>query len=237
VWDRSIDGKTLTFRLWGINNHNFIMRDEETGTWWQQVSGEAIQGPLKGRKLAPVYSDEVSFEIWRGEKPQTRVLRPDARFASQYVPDDWEKGLARLPVVTKIDPADTLKARDLVIGIDIDGRAKAYPFELLAKQHLIIDMIGSEPIAIVLGDDGRSVRAFRRKVGERTLELFAKPQTKPLQLIDAETATVWDFSGRAASGGLVGTQLSKITALKDYWFDWKTYHPQTKVYALGARSQ
>jgi hypothetical protein len=37
----------LNFHLAGINNQNFIMRDEETGTWWQQVSGTAIQGPLK----------------------------------------------------------------------------------------------------------------------------------------------------------------------------------------------
>jgi hypothetical protein len=212
------------------------MRDEETGTWWQQVSGDAIQGPLKGRKLAPVYSDEVSFEIWRNEKPRTRVLRPEARVASQYAPADWEKGLARLPVVAEVDPAEMLKARDLVIGIVIGGHDKAYPFELLEKQRLIIDMIGDEPIAIVLGGDGRSVRAFRRKVGERTIELFAKPETSPLQMIDAETGTVWEFSGRAASGPLAGTQLSKVTALKDYWFDWKTYHPRTKVYALGATS-
>ena len=23
----------------GINNQNFIMRDEQTGSWWQQVTG------------------------------------------------------------------------------------------------------------------------------------------------------------------------------------------------------
>ena len=41
----------LTFHLVGINNQNFVMQDVETGTWWQQVSGEAILGPLKGRRL------------------------------------------------------------------------------------------------------------------------------------------------------------------------------------------
>ena len=61
------------------------MRDDETGSWWQQVTGEAIQGPLKGRRLVPVVHDEVSFGIWRGEHPGGRVLRPDPRFENNIV--------------------------------------------------------------------------------------------------------------------------------------------------------
>jgi hypothetical protein len=38
--------------LAGINNQNFLMRDRETGTWWQQISGRAIFGKLKGASLA-----------------------------------------------------------------------------------------------------------------------------------------------------------------------------------------
>jgi hypothetical protein len=32
---------------------------------------------------------------------------------------------------------------------------------------------------------------------------------------------------------LVGKQLKRIAVLKDYWFDWKLYHPDTSVYTLG----
>ena len=35
----AVDGRRLHFHLAGINNQNFIMQDEETGTWWQQVTG------------------------------------------------------------------------------------------------------------------------------------------------------------------------------------------------------
>jgi len=61
VWRREIDGQRLTFRLAGINNQNFLMRDEETGTYWQQISGAAISGPLKGRQLTLVHSDELTL--------------------------------------------------------------------------------------------------------------------------------------------------------------------------------
>ena len=105
------------------------------------------------------------------------------------------------------------------------------------NEPIILDSIGSESslthLFIVLGDDNKSVRAFERTVDGRKLEFFVKPDTKPIQLTDAETATTWDFTGRAVSGPLAGKQLKKIFVLKDYWFDWKIYNPTTKVYTLG----
>jgi hypothetical protein len=109
----------------------------------------------------------------------------------------------------------------------------------LEKQRLILDSIsnggGATPFFIVLGDDNKSVRAFERTVDGRTLEFFVKADTAPIQLTDAETATTWDFTGKAISGPLAGKQLKKIMVLKDYWFDWKIYNPGTRVYTLGER--
>ena len=56
VWKSTIDDQVLTFRLIGVNNQNFIMEDEQTGTWWQQVTGEAITGPLVGKRLELMFS-------------------------------------------------------------------------------------------------------------------------------------------------------------------------------------
>lgn len=236
MWESEVDGKKLTFHLSGINNQNFIMRDDETGTWWQQVSGEAIHGPLKGKKLTPVYSDELTFAVWKRENRQGRVLKPDERVKQKYEAADWEEQYAKFRVVTPVDPNDKLPPRALIAGLALNGRAVAYPLSALEKQRLIIDNIGSgggvTPIFVVLGDDNKSVRAFERAVDGRTLEFYVKPDTSPIQIID-ETATTWDFSGKAVSGPLAGKQLKKVFALKDYWFDWKIYNPNTKVYTLG----
>jgi hypothetical protein len=56
-----------------------------------------------------------------------------------------------------------------------------------------------------------------------------------LRLIDAETGSEWDFTGKAVSGPLTGKQLQKIVVLNDYWFDWKGYNSNTSVYDLGSR--
>ena len=71
------------------------MRDEETGSWWQQISGEAIQGKLKGQKLENVAMDEISFGVFKRENPNGRVLRPDGEKLESA---DWENEVAKMPV-------------------------------------------------------------------------------------------------------------------------------------------
>jgi hypothetical protein len=221
--------------LWGINNQNFIMRDAQTGSWWQQVTGEAIHGPLKGRRLAPVVHDEISFGIWKAERPGGRVLRPDPRRQDRYESADWEREMKKFPTVTPVDEADPLGPRAMIVGLSLNGRAKAYPFPLLRAQSPVLDTVGGVPIALVVAEDGKSIRVFDRRLDGRTLELLAQPDAPSLRLLDAETGSEWDFSGRAVSGPLSGRELTKVRALKEYWFDWKIYQPATAVYARGPR--
>lgn len=208
------------------------MRDEETGSWWQQISGEAIQGSFKGQKLVPVETDELTYGVWKHENPNGIVLRPDPKILEQqqYAPADWETQVGKMPVTTSAKLNSVLEPRALVVGISINGKAKAYPFSSIEKQAPILDTVGGKDIVVVLADDKRSVRAFERTVGERKLEFLRKPESN--ELVDAETGSTWDFSGRAISGELTGSQLNRVTALKDYWFDWQTYNPETQLYSL-----
>ena len=213
------------------------MRDEETGSWWQQVSGKAIHGPLQGHQLKSVFHDEVSFAIWKGEQPNGRVLRPDEKIVAkdEYEKPDWEARYEKLRVVEGTDVDKRLPPRTLVMGIALNGKSVAYPLSALQKQSPIIDMVGAVPVVVALGEDKRSVRAFERTVDGRTLEFFQKKDDKnpQFQLIDAETGSTWNFEGKATSGPLAGRQLKKVFVLEDYWFDWRIYHPDTSIYQLG----
>ena len=211
------------------------MRDEETGSWWQQVTGEAIQGAMKGQRLKPVYHDELTFALWKLEQPNGRVLRPDEKIAQagKYAPANWEQRMSQVPVTSSVVPDKVLDARALVVGVRVNNVAKAYPLEALRKQSLILDELDGVPIFIVIGEDKQSVRAFERTVDGRKLEIFLKPNANVFTLVDAETGSVWDFQGKAVAGALQGKQLQKIAILNDYWFDWMTYNPKTSVYKLG----
>ncbi len=229
-----MDGRVLHFHLAGINNQNFIMSDEETGSWWQQITGECVLGPLKGRRLKLSDFDELTFAEWKREVAGGRVLRPDPRIAAagEYETPDWEQKMQRVRVATMLaDPDETLSARTLLVGVETGGASKAYPFDALARQNPVIDNVGATPVLVLLAEDGKSVRVFDRRLDGRALEFFRR-QDSPA-LFDSETGSQWDFNGVAASGPLAGRRLEKLASLKDYWFDWKTYHPNTGVYLLG----
>ena len=48
VYSSSLNGRHESFRLVGMDHFNAVFEDETTKTWWQQATGEAIAGPLKG---------------------------------------------------------------------------------------------------------------------------------------------------------------------------------------------
>jgi hypothetical protein len=233
VWEATLDGRELHFELFGINNQNFIMRDQETGSWWQQVSGEAIQGPLKGKKLNLIAYEEITFDLWKKEQPGGRVLLPDPEIVKKghYAKADWEEQIAKLPVAGNIDNNDPLKPRDLILGIELNGKTKAYPFAALKKSRAILDSIDGTPLLLLLATDDLSVRAFETVVDQTSLSLYIKNQPSSELFFDVNTGTEWNFTGKAVSGPLTGKELKRISVLKDYWFDWKNYHPNTAVYA------
>lgn len=229
VWSRVIDGKTLHFRLAGINNGNALLRDEETSSIWQQSTGEAIFGPLKGRQLELVPSSELTFALWRKEQPQGQVLKPDAPYEAEYDPKDWEQHIARTRTVI-----DTTKSRiaphQLMIGVTVAGQSKAYPIEAVLAAKLIQDRVEGSPVVVVVGPDGASIRAFANmELADGATLTFAGGEGE-IVMRDAQTGSAWNFQGCAVEGKLAGQCLKQIDAHKDYWFDWMNHHPGAAVF-------
>ena len=221
---REIDGLKLTFHLAGINNQNFLMRDEETGTYWQQINGAAVSGPLAGRVLRLIPSDELTFALWKTEQPHGTVLKDVATYASQYSPKDWDVKMKKAPTVLSFAQSG-LAPRDLMLGIQAFGASRAFPYETVLREKLLKDHVGAEPVILVVGPDNQSIRAFRTKS-----DFYRTAEPGNFFLMDSATGSKWNFQGCATEGSAKGTCLEHIEAIKDYWFDWRNYNPKTTVY-------
>jgi hypothetical protein len=232
----------LSFHLAGINNQNFLMRDDQTGTFWQQISGRAISGPLAGSQLQLVYSDELTFGLWRNEAAKGTVLKPVAKYSADYEAKAWDVRMSKVRTVIDF-PHTGLQSRDLVLGIEASGTSRAYPVTRILSEKLIEDRLGSQPILIVLGPDEKSIRVFKAPAykGATTSEFYrtSGPVAPNVELtstrngglfMDSATGSDWNFSGCSVSGKLSGTCLPVISAVKDYWFDWRNYHPETTIF-------
>jgi hypothetical protein len=234
---RVVGGRRLTFHLAGINNQNFLMRDEETGSYWQQISGAAISGPLKGQQLILVFSDELTFRTWKAEEPGGTVLKEVSEYASEYEAKDWDVRMGRRPAVIQF-PEHGMQSRDLILGIQTAGASRAFLYDSVIKEKLVSGYVGDQPVLVVVGPDGQSVRAFRDRIPgvDGVPEFYRITANKPgVLLMDAATGSEWNFQGCAISGKAEGVCLDRISMLKDYWFDWRNYNPKTTIWGKSAR--
>jgi len=230
VWSREVDGRVLRFHLGGVNNQNFIMFDEETGSWWQQITGECIFGQLKGKRLRRIASDEVSLAIWRAEHSSSTVVKFDPKYLSSYAGSDWEKRTGAAPTPKALSEGP-LAPREIVIGIQVDGVAAAFPMAMLRERSPVNTRVGKAPVLLLVAPDGNSVRSFLRpKADGQELEFFRRVEDGAL--VDS-SGSVWGFAGKALSGPMAGRALEPVQNTKDFWFDWHRYNPNGLLRVRG----
>lgn len=71
VFHREVHGRLLTF---AYNYANFTFVDDQTASMWD-ITGQAIEGPLKGRNLSPVAHGDYFAFAWLVFKPETAIYR------------------------------------------------------------------------------------------------------------------------------------------------------------------
>ena len=154
--------------------------------------------------------------------------------------------MAQMQGVTTLPKGSPFAPRQLVVGVTADGVSKAWSLDDLKAARVQLDVVGSTPLMIVVGEDGKSVRVFDRRIDGRETEFAALVRDEPrtrladspqpgqsqrgAMFVDVDTGSEWDFGGRAISGPLAGRTLDAHPAPPEYWFDWQTYQPKTLVH-------
>lgn len=115
----------------------------------------------------------------------------------------------------------------------------------LARRGLVEDEIAGVPIVVTFTrgvtsaldqpeiSSGRDVGAsavFDRRVGSRMLRFEPAGDGR---FEDAQTASTWDFTGRAVSGPLRGRQLRPRAHDDQYWFAIAAFLRDVEIYAGG----
>lgn len=91
VYSPTINGKYTPFKLVGVYNFNSIFEDEVTGSWWQQATGKALTGELKGARLDEIPPQVMFMRQWLQIHPESLVLMPDNNYLNEY--DEFSRGM------------------------------------------------------------------------------------------------------------------------------------------------
>lgn len=154
----------LTFDVNCVYRRNMIMRDRETGSLWQQATGECLIGPLKGATLALLPGELTTWGSFKQDYP-------DTDFALE--PERWTGILPKHVVHTMLDkatsgslaPGQVLLDKRLdptaeVVGLVLRGEARAWPVQALTRLGVCEDTLGGIPIRLEASADGARIRAY-----------------------------------------------------------------------------
>ncbi|MFT3933602.1 MAG: DUF3179 domain-containing (seleno)protein [Chitinophagaceae bacterium] len=227
VFSPFVNGKLETFRLVGMDHFNAMFEDATTKSWWQQATGVAVAGPLKGQALAEIPSQQLALSAWMRLYPNTVVLQPDSSFKKKYAGlDNYNKGTIK-GSLEKRDSA-SWQFKSWVVGVSHNKAANAYDWNDLVKRELIQDSLPGTPILLVLENDAVSFHVWERNVNNQTLH-FQKNKVQD-NLTDIETKSTWNMNGLCTDGPLKGNQLKTVAAYQEFWHSWKNFHPATSKY-------
>ena len=84
AFESEVEGNVLQFDVVTNYRANLVMVDRQTGSWWQQLTGKAIQGKLSGTALKLIPVDLMTWGAWKKLYPDTRVLSRDTGFNHNY---------------------------------------------------------------------------------------------------------------------------------------------------------
>lgn len=132
-----------------------IMYDRSTQSLWSQITGTAIAGPMKGRRLEEVPSELTTWGEWKRRHPGTLVLAKPPLSGSPY--DDYFADPTRIGVRGSINPDPRLPGKELVIGLERNGRFAAIPLAIVQKLGVVkAEALG---IPLVITTEGTHERA------------------------------------------------------------------------------
>jgi len=136
------------------------------------------------------------------------------------------------PAFISAKDATYLKSRDRVLGIELNGVARAYPIRILNYHEIVNDAFGGHAVVVTYCPLCNSGIAFNAKVDGTRLEFGVSGllYNSDVLLYDRQTGSLWSqIEQTAITGTMKGTRLNALPMAHTTWRDWVARHPETEV--------
>jgi hypothetical protein len=119
----------------------------------------------------------------------------------------------------------------LVIGVELNGEAKAYPVHIIGYHHQVRDTVGGQQVMVTYCTVCRTGRVYKPQVNGK-LESFRLVGMDQFNAMfeDATTKSWWrQATGECCAGPLKGSHLTEIYSQQMTLAAWKDLYPATYV--------
>ncbi|MBI3659680.1 DUF3179 domain-containing protein [Candidatus Acetothermia bacterium] len=136
--------------------------------------------------------------------------------------------------------SEWLQATDLVIGLILHGKARAYPLKILNFHEIVNEELNGTAFAVTFCPLCNSSIVFERpSVAGKPTEfgVSGRLYRSDLVMYDRATGSFWSqIEGRAIVGPQAGHKLRRIPSETVTWQSWRSQHPETQVLARPTKS-
>jgi hypothetical protein len=136
AFSSKVAGKVTEFGVSGLlYNSDVLLYDRNTDSLWSQIMGESVAGKLVGEKLNPIPISHTTWRDWLARHPETRVLSTETGYFRDYDRNPYQGYEQSRQLFFSVNnrAPDNYHPKEQVIGLEIDGVYKAYPFVELEK--------------------------------------------------------------------------------------------------------
>jgi len=169
AFEARVGERPTTFGVSGLlYNSDVLLYDRATQSLWSQLMQTSVAGPMRGARLKAVPLEHTTWADWRTRHPDTQVLSTDTGFARDYDRDPYA-GYEKIErLMFNVDHRDDrFPLKEWVLGLEVDGVQKAYPFSVLERatgnSGSIRDTVGKRAVRIHFDRAHRTARAFDDK--------------------------------------------------------------------------
>lgn len=157
VFDRTIDGKVLSFGVSGLlYRSDVLMYDRQSQSLWTQLGMEAISGYRKGTTLTWLNSEHKTWKAWKQANPNGQVLSTKTGHRRNYSGEAYASYFAGSePIFPVPQTRPELQNMTKVLGVIINGQAKAYSLDKLMEHSVIDDNVGGTPVKVMFDSKGQ----------------------------------------------------------------------------------
>lgn len=137
-----------------------------------------------------------------------------------------------VPKFNSVTDIKELSNTEPVIGLELNGDARAYPLRVLIWHEIVNDTVGGVPVTVTYCPLCNSAIVFERKF-DGVLHDFGttgKLRNSDLVMYDRQTESWWQqFTGEAIVGKYTGQSLKSVPARLEAFEQFKSRHPKGKV--------
>jgi len=162
-----VDDRVHWFQEQGLYDGLFLMKDDESGTFWDHMTGEAVYGPLTGQRLEVANIFQTSVAQAMDENPEARVALSDRilweeeRLTLGGLVSSMGNRLSRMFQSTVEAEDDRRPTMDLGMGLWEGETSRYYPYETVVEAgNAVSDTFAGRRVIVFLDPAAYSLSAF-----------------------------------------------------------------------------